>query len=138
MTSISNARAMLRPLALACLLAGLPATQALAVDWAGVPAKDIALAYAGQASWEWVLTKNDHEGAEKFRGGKDCRQCHDAESIAKDGAKIAEAGKLEPSPIAGKPGHLPIKVQVAHDGVRSEPARPPQGRAPERRAKFAR
>lgn len=116
MTVNPIARAMLRPLALACLLAGLPATQALAVDWAGVPAKDITLAYAGQASWEWVLTKNDHEGAEKFRGGKDCKECHDAESIAKDGAKAAKGGKLEPAPIAGKPGHLPVKVQVAHDG----------------------
>ncbi len=115
MTS-NRTRVALRPLALACLLAGLPAGQSLAVDWSAVPAKTVTLAYAGQASWEWTLTKNDHEGAEKFRGGKDCRGCHDHESIAKDGAKVAKGGKLEPAPIAGKPGHLPVKVQVAHDG----------------------
>jgi cytochrome c-type protein NapC len=112
---VSN-RPLLRPLALAFLLAGLPATQALAIDWNAVPAKTVTLAYAGQASWEWVLTKNDHEGAEKFRGGKDCKECHDDESIVKDGAKMAKGGKLEPAPIAGKPGHLPVKVQVANDG----------------------
>jgi hypothetical protein len=115
-----NPTALKRPvpssLALALLLAGLPIAQALAIDWNAVPAKTVTLAYAGQASWEWVLTKNDHEGAEKFRGGKDCRGCHDDESIAKDGAKMAKGGKLEPSPIAGKPGHLPVKLQVAHDG----------------------
>lgn len=111
-----SVRIALRPLALACLLAGLPATQALAVDWGAVPAKTVTLGYAGQASWEWVLTKNDHEGAEKFRGGKDCKGCHDDEALAKDGAKMAKGGKLEPAPIAGKPGHLPVKVQVAHDG----------------------
>jgi cytochrome c-type protein NapC len=113
---VNQTRFALRPLALACLLAGLPASQALAIDWAAVPAKNVTLAYAGQASWEWVLTKNDHEGAEKFRGGKNCKECHDDESIPKDGAKTAKGGKLEPAPIAGKPGHLPIKVQVAHDG----------------------
>lgn len=115
MTS-NRIRAVLRPLALACLFAGLPAAQALAVDWNAVPAKTVTLAYAGQASWEWMLTKNDHEGAEKFRGGKGCKECHDDESIPKDGAKTAKGGKLEPAPIAGKPGHLPVKVQVANDG----------------------
>jgi cytochrome c-type protein NapC len=116
MTTTPTIRTVLRPLAIACLLAGLPAAQALAVDWSAVPAKSVTLAYAGQASWEWVLTQKDHEGAEKFRGGKDCKACHDDESIVKDGAKLVKGGKLEPSPIAGKPGHLPVKVQVAHDG----------------------
>jgi len=112
----NQTRTVLRPLALACVLAGLPASHALAIDWSAVPAKNVLLGYPGQASWEWVLTKNDHEGAEKFRGGKDCKECHDAESIPKDGAKTAKGGKLEPAPIAGKPGHLPVKVQVANDG----------------------
>ncbi len=112
----NQTRAVLRPLALACVLAGLSLSPAHAIDWATVPAKNVVLGYAGQASWEWVLTKSDHEGAEKFRGGKDCKECHDAESIPKDGAKTAKGGKLEPAPIAGKPGHLPVKVQVANDG----------------------
>jgi cytochrome c-type protein NapC len=99
-------------------IAMLPAASALAVDWAKVPGKDLVLTYPGQTSWEWVLTKNDHEGAEKFRGGKACKECHDDEALAKDGAKVAKGGKLEPSPIAGKPGSLPVTVQAAHDGTR--------------------
>lgn len=93
----------------------LPLTSASALDWSGVPAKDVLLTYPGQTSWEWVLTPADHEGAQKFRGGKDCRSCHDNEALTEGGNEVAKGGKLEPSPIAGKPGTLPIKVQVAHD-----------------------
>jgi hypothetical protein len=111
-------RTTLCRLAAALSLVLLPATSALAVDWAKVPAKELVLTYPGQTSWEWVLTKNDHEGAEKFRGGKNCKECHDDEALVKDGAKVAKGGKLEPAPIAGKPGSLPVKVQATHDGTR--------------------
>lgn len=112
------ARKTLHRIAAAASLTFLPFASALAVDWAKVPAKDVILTYPGQTSWEWVLTKNDHEGAEKFRGGKNCKECHDDEALVKDGAKVAKGGKLEPAPIAGKPGSLPVKVQAAHDGTR--------------------
>jgi cytochrome c-type protein NapC len=100
----------------ALCLASLPAAPALAIDWSGVPAKTVVLTYPGQASWEWVLTKSDHEGAEKFRGGKACRECHDDETLAEDGAELAKGGKLEPAPVPGMAGSLPVKVQFAHDG----------------------
>lgn len=101
-------------LGMPCFLAG---GAAHAVDWSGVPEKEIALFYPGQASWEWVLTEKDHSGAPKFREGKNCKGCHEGEQ--KDiGARIASGKKLEPKPIAGRPGSLALKVQAAHDAER--------------------
>ena len=90
---------------------------AAAPDWAQVPARAITLLYPGQASWEWVLTERDHSGAPKFRAGKNCRGCHEGEQ-ADMGASIQKGGKLEPTPIAGKPGSLALNVQVARDAGR--------------------
>jgi hypothetical protein len=85
-----------------------------APNWSGVPAKDVALFYPGQSSWEWVLTPSDHPGADKFRGGKDCAACHigDEKNM---GALLVSGKKNEPTPIAGKPGSIDAKVQVEHD-----------------------
>ena len=100
-----------------CVVLGLGAPTALAIDWSGVPGKEVVLFYPGQASWEWALTQKDHSGNEKFRGGKNCKDCHSTEE--KDmGAKIVSGKKLEPSPIAGKPGSLPVNIQTANDGER--------------------
>lgn len=104
-------------LALAFALALPLAAPAYAIDWSGVPEREVVLFYPGQASWEWVLTPSDHSGAKKFREGKNCKACHDGEQ-ADIGAVIASGEKLEPTPIPGKPGHLPLKVQTAHDGER--------------------
>ncbi|MCG6872995.1 MAG: ethylbenzene dehydrogenase-related protein [Gammaproteobacteria bacterium] len=88
-----------------------------AIDWNGVPVTDVTLFYPGQSSLEWAMTEDDHSGAKKFRAGKDCFECHDGEE--KDiGAKIVSGKKLEPNPIAGKPGTLALKVQAAHDAER--------------------
>lgn len=95
---------------------GLPIV-ASALDWSGVPEREVVLFYPGQASWEWALTEKDHSGAPKFREGKNCSGCHDGEQ-ADIGATIVSGKKLEPAPIAGKPGHLALKVQVAHDADR--------------------
>ena len=100
-------------------LAAIFGSQALAAapDWAQVPAREVTLLYPGQASWEWVMTERDHSGAPKFREGKNCRGCHEGEQ-AEMGASIQKGGKLEPAPIAGKPGSLTLQVQVAHDADR--------------------
>lgn len=90
---------------------------ARAVDWSGVPEREVVLFYPGQASWEWALTEKDHSGAPKFREGKNCKACHDGEQ-ADIGAKIVAGEKLVPAPVAGRPGSIPLHVQTAHDGER--------------------
>lgn len=103
-------------LLLALLLAPLSGA-ALAVDWNGVPEREIPLFYPGQASWEWALTEKDHSGAPKFKAGKNCKACHDGEQ-ADMGGKIVAGQKLVPAAVAGKPGSLPLHVQVARDAQR--------------------
>lgn len=90
-----------------------PAASA-APNWASVPAKDVMLFYPGQSSWEWVLTQTDHSGATKFRDGKNCAACHVGDE--KSMGDILVSGKTNEShPIAGKPGSIDAKVQIAHD-----------------------
>jgi len=99
-------------------LAGLVlAAPASAVDWGGVETTDITLFYPGQSSWEYVLTPSDHDGAEKFRGGKDCMGCHEDEETEM-GQTVVSGEKVEPNPIAGKPGSLSVDVQTAYDSDR--------------------
>ncbi len=90
---------------------------AAAVEWGNVEAREVLLFYPGQASWEWALTQSDHSGNEKFREGKNCKACHDDEQ-QEIGGKIAGGEKLEPAPVAGKPGSLPVSIQAASDGDR--------------------
>lgn len=99
------------------LAASLVSPAAHAVDWNSVPGKEVLLFYTGQASFEWTLTQSDHSGAAKFREGKDCAECHRGEEV-KIGALIASGKKLEPFPIAGKRGSIPVAVKAAHDGER--------------------
>lgn len=108
-----------RWIVLLLLAAGLlvVVTPARAIDWSGVEGKDIVLFYPGQASWEWALTESDHSGAPKFRGGKNCKECHEGEQ-KKIGDLIVSGKKVEPTPIAGKPGSLTLNVKTAHDGER--------------------
>lgn len=85
-----------------------------AVDWSSVPAKDVVLFYPGQSSFEWAMTPTDHEGAEKFRGGKNCHECHNGDEKSM-GDIIVSGKRNEPAPIAGKPGSVAAKVKFAHD-----------------------
>ncbi len=93
----------------------LVSTTALAAPvWSGVPAKDVALFYPGQSSFEWVMTDSDHSGATKFKAGKNCAQCHVGDE-SNMGALLVSGKMNEPTPIAGKPGSIDAKVQIAHD-----------------------
>jgi len=98
--------------AFAAVLGASPARAA--IDWSSVPAKDVVLFYPGQSSFEWVMTPTDHEGADKFRGGKNCHQCHNGDEKSM-GDLLVSGKKNEPSPIGGKPGSVDAKVKVAHD-----------------------
>lgn len=95
----------------------LAAGGAAAVDWSAAPTRDVPVFYPGQASWEWALTEKDHSGAPKFRGGKNCRACHDGEQ-ADIGKRIASGEKLEPQPVAGRAGSNTLKVAAARDDAR--------------------
>ncbi len=90
---------------------------AWAIDWQAVPAKEITLFYPGQTPWEWQLTQNDHSGAQKFREGKLCHECHNGEEV-KMGDLLVSGKKAEPEPIKGKAGTVKLSVQMAHDGER--------------------
>lgn len=103
--------------ALAAAFGLCAAGSAAAVDWSAVPTKDIPVFHPGQASWEWALTEKDHSGAPKFREGKNCGACHRGEE-ADMGKRIASGEKLEPHPIAGKPGSNVLKVAAARDDAR--------------------
>lgn len=85
------------------------------VDWGKVATTNITLFYPGQASYEWVQTGKDHGGARPFnKTGDKCSDCHIKE-VKDMGAKIVAGGELEPTPIAGKRGHIDVKVQASHD-----------------------
>ncbi len=97
-----------------------------APDWSKVPVRKIKVFYPGQSSFEWVMNKADHSAVPDIVDKKrPCAKCHegDANEI---GDKIV-AGKpvgssksvLEPKPIAGKAGWMPVSFQAAHDGEKA-------------------
>lgn len=89
-------------------------------DWGKVEAKEITLLYPGVSPMEWILgdlriDKVRHGGGRAFKKGDACSDCH-ADETAEMGRKIVTGEKLEPKPVAGKDGSVPVKVQAAHDG----------------------
>lgn len=89
-------------------------------DWSKVEATEIKLLYPGVSPMEWILgdiriDKARHGGGRAFKKGDACTDCH-VDETADMGAKIVSGEKLEPAPIAGKAGSVPVKVQAAHDG----------------------
>ena len=109
---MTNFRLTLAASALACLLA--PA-HAAAPDWAKVPAKTITVFYPGESPIEWITKGSEHGGARALRKGESCASCHHDEA-ADMGKKMASGQKLEPKPIKGKAGSIPVGVQAANDG----------------------
>jgi cytochrome c-type protein NapC len=86
------------------------------IDWSKVPAKDLVLFYPGQTSYEWIQNGKDHGGARAFlKGGDRCVTCHDKEA-ADMGGRLVTGEKAEATPIPGKRGAVPVKLQAAHDG----------------------
>lgn len=107
--------------AAAAMLAGW--ASAAAPDWSKAPQRKIKVFYPGQASLEWVLNKPDHSAVPDILEKKrSCAKCHegDANEIGEKivAAKPVGSSKsvLEPKPIAGKVGWLPVVFQAAHDG----------------------
>jgi len=101
----------------ALLCAAVPAVADMPGDWSKVAGKDITLLYPGQLSWELLLTQKEHSGADKFREGKDCRQCHERHET-ESGALLVADKSAEPTPIPGKPGSIKAHVKFARDAER--------------------
>ncbi len=83
------------------------------LDWSVAPSRDVTLFYPGQASMEWILGRK-HGGSRPFKKGDRCVECHE-EEVTDMGQKIVSGEKLEPTPIAGKRGSIPVTVQAMHD-----------------------
>jgi hypothetical protein len=91
-------------------LAADPAT----IDWSKIPAKTFTLFYPGQSTYDWLLSPDHKKGDKQVAQGKACLSCHEGDE-ADIGNKLVKGGPLEPAPIAGKNGTLPMAVQAAHD-----------------------
>ena len=84
------------------------------IDWSSVEPVEINLFYTGQASMEWILKGSDHSGKRSFTKGDRCFDCHEDEEVD-IGELIMSGEKLEPDPITGKRGSIPVNIQTAHD-----------------------
>ena len=85
------------------------------VDWSKAASREITIFYPGETSIEWVLNGRDHGGARPFdKGGDRCVTCHDNET-ADMGEKMVTGEKAESTPIPGKRGSIPVKVEATHD-----------------------
>ena len=86
------------------------------VDWSKAASREITLFYPGETSLEWVLNGRYHGGSRPFEiNGDACIVCHDAETAAM-GEKMVTGQKAESTPIPGKRGSIPVKVDATHDG----------------------
>jgi hypothetical protein len=93
-----------------------------APDWSKVSPRKVTLFYPGQAGLEWVMNATDHSAVPDITNKKRfCAKCHegDANEIGDKMVKGQPVGSsksvLEPAPIAGKAGSMPVSLQIAHD-----------------------
>ena len=81
------------------------------LDWSKAPERTITLFYPGQSSMEWIFKGSEHGGKRPFQQGDRCTECHDKEAAAM-GERMVTGEKLEPNPIPGKRGSIPVNVQA--------------------------
>ena len=109
---------MPEPVAPAAVSTSKPAVTTAAasgsIDWSGIKPVALTLFYTGQASMEWVLKGSDHGGKRAVTTGDRCVECH-ADEEADIGELIVAGDKAEASPIPGKRGSIPVKIQTAYD-----------------------
>jgi hypothetical protein len=108
-------------LTLSVLVLALASQAALAADpakinWSAIKPTAMTLFYPGQSSYEWVRSPA-HEGASrKVEAGAACVSCHDEKGAEKElGDTLVKGGRLEPTPVVGKPGSVDLNVQAAYD-----------------------
>ncbi len=91
------------------------ATDAAKMDWSAIPKSEVVLFYPGQASLQWLLSKEHRKGgARAVREGEACLECHKGEEAA-IGDKIVAGKLLEPTPIPSKVGSVKVTMQAAYD-----------------------
>ena len=105
--------------ALALAVAALAANTSLAadsasIDWSGIPVRKVKMFYPGQASYEWLQSKEHKKGDRAIAQGRSCTTCHEDDQ-ADLGNRLAKGTSNEATPIAGKKGTLELNVQAAHD-----------------------
>lgn len=108
------------------LVLGITGGVVFAADVSKAPSRKITVFYPGSSGMEWVLKGTEHGGAKAVKKNETCVSCHVEEKSGKEeapeiGQKIVSGEKskntvLEPEPIKGKPGSIPVTVQAAHDG----------------------
>lgn len=96
-----------------CSLSGHAADPAR-INWDSVPKSQFTLFYPGQSTQEWMKSAAHKAGATGVNDGKNCLECHKDEE-ADLGKTIVSGKKLEPTPVAGKPGSVNVTVQAAYD-----------------------
>jgi hypothetical protein len=100
-------------------IAADPAT----INWSVVPVTELTLFYPGQSSYEW-LRSDAHKGASRgVQRGDACVSCHDETGAEIDlGDTLVKAGRLESTPVGGKPGHSTVmsgKSTATRSSIRS-------------------
>jgi len=83
------------------------------IDWSKVPVANVTLFYPAQSTYQW-LRSSDHPGATPVSAGEACVTCHKGQETQKGNA-LVKANRLEPTPIDGKNGSIPLAFQVAYD-----------------------
>lgn len=113
--------AALLGLALALAQAATPAV-ASSPKWDRIEPTELMLFYPGVAAFEWVLgdiriDRERHQGARVFKMGDRCIECHleDPDELVQIGAAIASGERMEPAPVEGKPGTIPVTIKAAYD-----------------------
>jgi len=84
-----------------------------AINWSGVPTKTIPLFYPAQSTYQW-LRSSAHPGSQVVTSGGACLTCHKG-AEEKLGNKLVAANPLEPTPVPGKNGVMPLNLQIAYD-----------------------
>jgi len=90
------------------------AADATKVNWSAVPKAEVTLFYPGQASYQFVTSKDHAKGAKALADGRTCVRCHEGEET-EIGNKIVSGKRFEPKPVAGKPGTVKATLQASFD-----------------------
>jgi hypothetical protein len=86
------------------------------IDWSKIASTKLTLFYPGQSSYEWLRSPGHEGAARQVERGDACVKCHDEPNAEREiGDKLVKGGRLEPTPVAGKPGHVELSVQAAYD-----------------------